>query len=183
MRCFVVLVFLFLNVTGLMKPSFLGGVKPVLEEHGLMKPTSDNLLKFLSNKRSLPPQQIGEDLPTSFDTRQAFPGCIHGVLDQGRCGSCWAFASSEVLSDRLCIDLKVNVTLSPQNLLECEKEHLGCLMGSMPEWAWGFLTYKVFLFFFFFFSLWVLSVNAFSLRLRISRKLEILLMLRNILTK
>jgi hypothetical protein len=32
------------------------------------------------------------------------------------------------------------VTLSPQSLLECEKDHYYCLMGSMPEWTWSFLV-------------------------------------------
>jgi len=71
----------------------------------------------------------------------AFAGCIGGVLDQGDCGSCWAFAASEVLSDRTCIysEGRVNVTLSPQDLLSCESMNLGCTMGSLPEWAWAFL--------------------------------------------
>ena len=80
-------------------------------------------------------------MPDDFDTRQAFPGCIHAVLDQGKCGSCWAFAATETLSDRLCIesDGGVNVTLSPGDLLSCERLNLGCTMGSMPEWAWSYL--------------------------------------------
>jgi len=35
------------------------------------------------------------DLPVNFDGRTQWPGCIHAVLDQGDCGSCWAFAASE----------------------------------------------------------------------------------------
>eukprot|EP00300_Choanocystis_sp_HF-7_P002513 c11908_g1_i1.p2 GENE.c11908_g1_i1~~c11908_g1_i1.p2 ORF type:complete len:199 (-),score=28.23 c11908_g1_i1:356-952(-) len=81
-------------------------------------------------------------LPTSFDARAEWPGCIGAVLNQGDCGSCWAFAASEVLSDRFCIASggAVNVTLSPENLLECEKLNLKCEMGSLPQWAWAFLT-------------------------------------------
>jgi len=80
-------------------------------------------------------------LPTDFDTRIAFPGCIHRVLDQGKCGSCWAFAATETLSDRFCIATngKTNTTLSPGDLLACEKLNLGCTMGSEPEWAWKYL--------------------------------------------
>jgi hypothetical protein len=81
------------------------------------------------------------DVPDSFDGREEWPGCIHAVLDQGQCGSCWAFAASETLSDRLCIASGgvVNVTLSPGDLLGCEKLNLGCTCGSLPEWAWAFL--------------------------------------------
>eukprot|EP01121_Diplochlamys_sp_Union-15-3_P009190 TRINITY_DN2487_c0_g1_i1.p1 TRINITY_DN2487_c0_g1~~TRINITY_DN2487_c0_g1_i1.p1 ORF type:complete len:283 (+),score=29.83 TRINITY_DN2487_c0_g1_i1:52-900(+) len=87
------------------------------------------------------PQKISQNLPTNFDGRQAWPGCIHSVLDQGDCGSCWSFAASETLSDRFCIFSggKINVTLSPQNLLSCEMLNLGCTVGSLPNWAWSFL--------------------------------------------
>eukprot|EP01114_Cavostelium_apophysatum_P002164 TRINITY_DN11885_c0_g1_i1.p1 TRINITY_DN11885_c0_g1~~TRINITY_DN11885_c0_g1_i1.p1 ORF type:complete len:294 (-),score=16.88 TRINITY_DN11885_c0_g1_i1:41-883(-) len=88
-------------------------------------------------------KQIIDDptLPENFDGRIQWPGCIHAVLDQGDCGSCWAFAASETLSDRFCIYSKgsVNVTLSPQNLLSCEELNLGCTMGSLPMWAWKYL--------------------------------------------
>lgn len=88
------------------------------------------------------PKTTFPGLPTSFDSRVHWPGCPWTILNQGDCGSCWAFAASEVLSDRFCIASQgaVNVTLSPENLLECEKLNLHCAMGSLPEWAWRFTT-------------------------------------------
>ncbi len=65
--------------------------------------------------------------------------CVTPVLDQKDCGSCWAFASTEVLSDRFCIAGAGRMPLSPQYALECEPGHLGCSSGSMPELAWRFL--------------------------------------------
>merc|ERR1711916_11280 len=117
----------------------------MVDAHGMMHPPSYLLDEFLSHRRGpLPPQQYPGDLPKEFDTRKAFPGCIAagGILNQGQCGSCWAFASTEVLSDRFCIESHgaVNVTLSPENALGCETLHWGCKMGSMPEWAWPFLV-------------------------------------------
>lgn len=55
-------------------------------------------------------------LPDSFDWRDQSKECIHPVRDQGKCGSCWAHAASEVLSDRFCIHSKgaINTTFSPQ---------------------------------------------------------------------
>ena len=55
------------------------------------------------------------DIPESFDAREEWPDCIHPIRNQGHCGSCWAFAGSEVLSDRFCIASygKINVVLSP----------------------------------------------------------------------
>lgn len=63
-------------------------------------------------------------LPTHFDARQKWPKCaslIGGGRDQGNCGSCWAMAPAEVMSDRLCIqsDGERAVELSPFQLLAC----------------------------------------------------------------
>lgn len=46
---------------------------------------------------------LRESLPASFDSREAWHGCVGPVLDQGDCGSCWAVSTSSALSDRLCI--------------------------------------------------------------------------------
>jgi cathepsin B len=47
--------------------------------------------------------QEGLTLPTNFDGRTKWGSCVHGILNQARCGSCWAFGASEALSDRFCI--------------------------------------------------------------------------------
>ena len=80
-------------------------------------------------------------LPASFDARDQWGACIHPVRNQMDCGSCWAFAASEVLSDRFCIasNHSVDVVLSPQDLLSCEKLNLKCEVGSLPNWAWDYL--------------------------------------------
>ena len=41
-------------------------------------------------------------IPSSFDSREAWPEChtISEIRDQGRCGSCFAIASAEAMSDR-----------------------------------------------------------------------------------
>lgn len=81
------------------------------------------------------------NLPESFDWRKEHGSCIHPVLNQGHCGSCWAFAATEVLSDRFCLATNgsIHVVLSPGDLLACEKLNLGCTMGSLPEWAFSYL--------------------------------------------
>jgi cathepsin B len=60
-------------------------------------------------------------LPAAFDARERWPRCIHPIRDQGRCGACWAFGTSEAFSDRLCIASvgRVNVVLSAEQLLDC----------------------------------------------------------------
>lgn len=82
-----------------------------------------------------------ESLPDNFDGRQAFGKCIHPVRDQMRCGSCWAFSASEVLSDRFCIASKgqIDVILSPQTLVSCDSGNMGCDGGYLDK-AWQFLV-------------------------------------------
>ncbi|CAN6804760.1 unnamed protein product [Brassica oleracea] len=41
------------------------------------------------------------------------------VIDQGHCGSCWAFGAVESLSDRFCIKYNMNISLSVNDLLAC----------------------------------------------------------------
>lgn len=80
-------------------------------------------------------------VPTSFDGRTQWPSCIHAVRDQGSCGSCWAFGSSEALSDRFCVASNgaVNVILSPEDLVSCDKWNYGC-NGGYLNLAWSYLT-------------------------------------------
>jgi cathepsin B len=81
--------------------------------------------------------------PVSFDSRTQWPGCVHPILDQGQCGSCWAFGAAEALSDRLCIGSNgaTNVVLSPQYLVDCDTNSYGC-NGGYPDLAWRFLQTK-----------------------------------------
>lgn len=79
-------------------------------------------------------------IPASFDARTNWPGCIGPILDQGHCGSCWAFGAVESLSDRFCIQSKgaTNVSLSEQLLVSCDDSNDGC-DGGDPITAWQYL--------------------------------------------
>jgi len=84
------------------------------------------------------------DFPVNFDSRTQWPGCVHAVLDQGQCGSCWAFGATETLSDRFCIESngKINVVLSPESLVSCDWEgNFGC-NGGIPELAWEYMEWS-----------------------------------------
>eukprot|EP00933_Yihiella_yeosuensis_P045174 TRINITY_DN404_c0_g1_i1.p1 TRINITY_DN404_c0_g1~~TRINITY_DN404_c0_g1_i1.p1 ORF type:complete len:328 (-),score=90.91 TRINITY_DN404_c0_g1_i1:370-1353(-) len=81
-----------------------------------------------------------EDVPSDFDARTKWPGLIHPIRDQQRCGSCWAFSSSEVLSDRVSIASgKKSPVLSPEDMVSCDKKDMGCGGGQLPN-AWEYLT-------------------------------------------
>lgn len=60
-------------------------------------------------------------LPKEFDARTEWSQCrtIRAILDQGHCGSCWAFGAVESLSDRFCIHFNMNISLSVNDLLAC----------------------------------------------------------------
>ena len=80
------------------------------------------------------PESVG--LPRAFDAREAFPKCagvIGSVRDQGKCGSCWAVAATEVMNDRLCVASggRRRRELSPQYALSCFDAGAGCDGGDV----------------------------------------------------
>ena len=83
----------------------------------------------------------GCDVPESFDSRVQWPKYIHPIRDQQSCGSCWAFAASEVLSDRFAIATEgnVDVILSPQDLVSCDKGDMGCNGGYLDR-SWEYIV-------------------------------------------
>lgn len=91
----------------------------------------------------LPEEKFGllekvSNIPTSFDAPTEWPSCIGAIRDQGQCGSCWAFASTEVLADRFCISKGIDVVLSPQWLVSCDTTNLGC-GGGYASTTWSYL--------------------------------------------
>lgn len=83
--------------------------------------------KFLQSKS----QHTLQTIPTAFDSRTEWGTCIHPIRNQESCGSCWAFASANMLADRFCISSEgaVDVILSPQFLVSCDFENAGCNGG------------------------------------------------------
>ena len=65
--------------------------------------------------------------PTNYDAREKYYGCIGSIRNQGQCGSCWAFAATSALADRLCIYTRrtVDIILSPQQLVSCDTSSFG----------------------------------------------------------
>lgn len=83
------------------------------------------------------------ELPKEFDARTAWPQCktIGNILDQGHCGSCWAFGAVESLQDRFCIHYNMSVSLSVNDLLSCCGFMCGdgC-DGGYPIRAWNYFV-------------------------------------------
>ena len=84
--------------------------------------------------------EITGTVPISFDSRNAWPGCVHQIRDQQQCGSCWAFGASEALSDRFCIasNKQIHAVLSPENMVSCDTSDHGCKGGNIGH-AWQYL--------------------------------------------
>jgi len=81
-----------------------------------------------------------DDIPDSFDAREQWGPFIHPVRNQMQCGSCWAFAASEALSDRLAIATagQTDHVLSPEAMVECDTTDMGC-QGGYLQHAWAYL--------------------------------------------
>merc|ERR1712050_564138 len=79
-------------------------------------------------------------LPSSFDATTQWAGLVHPIRNQERCGSCWAFSASEVLSDRFAIASgKPSPVLSAEDMVSCDTGDMGC-NGGMLGHAWKYLT-------------------------------------------
>ena len=79
-------------------------------------------------------------LPESFDARQKFSSCSQAIRNQLHCGSCWAVAAAETLSENLCVagEIDGGVNLSAQDLVSCDTVDHGCHGGTLPS-AWQYL--------------------------------------------
>ncbi|MFH4982318.1 hypothetical protein AB6A40_009027 [Gnathostoma spinigerum] len=63
------------------------------------------------------------EIPKQFDAREKWPYCksLWEIRDQSKCGSCWAIASAEVITDRMCIATSgsVQVPMSAIDIVSC----------------------------------------------------------------
>ncbi|KAK2964157.1 putative Cathepsin B [Blattamonas nauphoetae] len=77
-----------------------------------------------------------QELLAEYDSRKYHPSCkcLNTVLDQGQCGSCWAFSSAGSAADSLCVHEMKNIIPSPQYMVACTR---GCLDSFLPLCANG----------------------------------------------
>ncbi|KAF2364346.1 Peptidase C1A papain C-terminal [Trinorchestia longiramus] len=77
-----------------------------------------------------------DSLPASVDWREK--GAVTPVRDQGRCGSCWAFAAVGALEGQRFLKTDKLEVLSPQQLVDCSDLNAGC-DGGLPNLAFEFI--------------------------------------------
>ncbi|KAI3499504.1 hypothetical protein L1887_35305 [Cichorium endivia] len=78
-----------------------------------------------------------DSVPTSVDWRKK--GAVTPVKDQGQCGSCWAFSTVVAVEGINQIKTKELVSLSEQELIDCDtRENQGC-NGGLMDLAFDFI--------------------------------------------
>merc|ERR1711970_1453433 len=83
-----------------------------------------------------------KDLPAEIDWRTK--GAITDVKNQGQCGSCWAFATTEMIESYAAIATGSLPTLSTQQVTSCTPNPLKCggtggCYGSIPQLGYTYI--------------------------------------------
>merc|ERR1711970_314324 len=83
-----------------------------------------------------------KDLPAEIDWRTK--GAITDVKNQGQCGSCWAFATTEMIESYAAIATGTLPNLSTQQVTSCAPNTLNCggtggCYGSIPQLGYSYI--------------------------------------------
>jgi len=83
-----------------------------------------------------------KDLPTEMDWRTK--GVITDVKNQGQCGSCWAFSTTEMIESYAGLASGTTPELSPQQVTSCTPNPLSCggtggCMGSIVQLGYTYI--------------------------------------------
>jgi len=92
----------------------------------------------LFGQSELPLPIATRDTSSSIDWRSHSPAVLTPVKDQGQCGSCWAFSATEQIETDVAMATGHLYTLSPQQIVSCDKQDLGC-SGGNTETAYSYV--------------------------------------------
>ncbi|TKY73587.1 Vignain protein [Spatholobus suberectus] len=84
-------------------------------------------------------EKVGS-VPPSVDWRKK--GAVTDVKDQGKCGSCWAFSTVGAVEGINQIKTNKLVSLSEQELVDCDNEENAGCNGGLMEYAFEFIKQK-----------------------------------------
>ncbi|OHT09819.1 Clan CA, family C1, cathepsin B-like cysteine peptidase [Tritrichomonas foetus] len=83
------------------------------------------------------PPKLNISIPYSFNFTERYPKCDFGPMDQGKCGSCWAFSVAKAFSHRYCKKHNELRVFSPYHLAGCDRRNAGCQGGIIiPAWRY-----------------------------------------------
>lgn len=80
------------------------------------------------------------EIPAKVDWRDK--GVVNPIQDQGRCGSCWAFATIQAIESQWAMHHNELFKLSEQSLVDCVDACFGC-SGGNPAWAMKWIIQKM----------------------------------------
>ena len=89
-------------------------------------------LNFLAGDKGESQEEQGRNLqsvPANFDWRNQ--GAVTSVKNQGSCGGCWAFCTAANIEGQLYIRRRQSISLSPQQMIDCDNSNNGCNGGMM----------------------------------------------------
>jgi len=105
--------------------------------------------KVLMPRRTFPDAPSINDLPftlppgapVALDWRDK--GAVTPVKDQGDCGSCWAFSATEAIESAWILKghaTSGNINLSPQQIVDCDKDGVGGCGGGFTDSAYKYVV-------------------------------------------
>ncbi|KAJ4955514.1 hypothetical protein NE237_012297 [Protea cynaroides] len=101
-------------------------------DHDEFKATRTGYMNFTrKNSSSNTEFRYNLDVPTSMDWRKK--GAVTPIKNQGGCGCCWAFSAVAAVEGMTKIKTGQLVSLSEQELVDCDSTNYGCNGGSMDE--------------------------------------------------
>lgn len=102
----------------------------VIKSFGTFLSSDNRYTKFQSSKYTAPKLKIDKKMPESFNPIDQWGFFLSDVRNQGKCGACWAMATSKTLSDRYSILSRGAIVddLSAYQMIMCQ----GTIFPSIP---------------------------------------------------